>query len=58
MAQIFNGTVHSDSPGISTTVNYEYTRDGAVAPEVTFKSVDPQRTDKRFVSYSLEVVAA
>lgn len=36
----------------------EYTRDGAVAPEVTFKSVDPQRTDKRFVSYSLEVVAA
>ena len=35
----------------------EYTRDGAVAPEVTFKSVDPQRADKRFVSYSLEVVA-
>lgn len=29
MAQIFNGTVHSGSPGISTTVNYEYTRDGA-----------------------------
>ena len=31
----------------------EYTRDGAVAPEVTFKSVDPERADKRFVSYSL-----
>ena len=29
MAQIFNGTVHGGSPGISTTVNYEYTRDGA-----------------------------
>ena len=29
MATIFNGTVHGDSPGISTTVNYEYTRDGA-----------------------------
>lgn len=31
----------------------EYTRDGAVAPEVTFKSVDPERADKNFVSYSL-----
>lgn len=31
----------------------EYTRDGAVAPEVTFKSVDPERADKRFVSYSV-----
>ena len=29
MATIFNGTVHGGSPGISTTVNYEYTRDGA-----------------------------
>ena len=29
MAQIFNGTVHGGSPGSSTTVNYEYTRDGA-----------------------------
>lgn len=29
MAQIFNGTVHGGSPGISMTVNYEYTRDGA-----------------------------
>lgn len=37
--------------------NLEYTRDGAVAPKVTFKSVDPQRTDKRFVSYSLVKVA-
>lgn len=35
----------------------EYTRDGAVAPEVSFKSVDPERADKRFVSYSLEKVA-
>lgn len=33
--------------------NLEYTRDGAVAPEVTFKSVDPEREDGRFVSYSL-----
>lgn len=29
MAQIFNGTVHGDTPGISVTVNYEYVRDGA-----------------------------
>lgn len=29
MAQIFNGTVHGGSPGISVTVNYEYVRDGA-----------------------------
>ena len=29
MATIFNGTVHGGSPGISTKVNYEYTRDGA-----------------------------
>ena len=29
MAQIFNGSVYGGSPGISTTVNYEYTRDGA-----------------------------
>ena len=29
MAQIFNGSVFDRSPGISTTVNYEYTRDGA-----------------------------
>ena len=29
MAQIFNGTVYSNSPGISETVNYEYYRDGA-----------------------------
>ena len=36
--------------------NLEYTRDGAVAPEVTFKSVDPERSDKRFVSYSVEEV--
>lgn len=36
--------------------NLEYTRDGAVAPEVTFKSVDPERSDKRFVSYSYEIV--
>lgn len=36
--------------------NLEYTRDGAVAPEVTFKSVDPERDDGRFVSYSLEEV--
>lgn len=36
--------------------NLEYTRDGAVAPEVTFKSVDPERSDKRFVSYSVEDV--
>lgn len=34
----------------------EYTRDGAVAPEVTFKSVDPERADKRFVTYSLTEV--
>ena len=31
----------------------DYTRDGAVAPEITFKSVDPERADKRFVSYSV-----
>lgn len=36
--------------------NLEYTRDGAVAPEVTFKSVDPERPDKRFVTYSLTEV--
>ena len=36
--------------------NLEYTRDGAVAPEVTFKSVDPERADKRFVTYSLTEV--
>lgn len=36
--------------------NLEYTRDGAVAPEVTFKSVDPERDDKRFVTYSLTEV--
>ena len=29
MATIFNGSVHSEYPGISTTVNYEYVRDGA-----------------------------
>ena len=29
MAQIFNGSVYGGSPGISTTVNYEYVRDGA-----------------------------
>lgn len=29
MAQIFNGSVYGGSPGISTTVNYEYIRDGA-----------------------------
>ena len=29
MAQIFNGTVYSSSPGIAETVNYEYYRDGA-----------------------------
>lgn len=29
MATIFNGSVHSEYPGISTTVNYEYIRDGA-----------------------------
>ena len=29
MATIFNGSVFDASPGISTTVNYEYTRDGA-----------------------------
>lgn len=34
-------------------ISLEYTRDGAVAPEVTFKSVDPERADKRFVTYSL-----
>lgn len=34
-------------------LNIEYTRDGAVAPEVSFKSVDPERADKKFVSYSL-----
>lgn len=33
--------------------NLEQTRDGATAPEVTFKSVDPERADKRFVSYSV-----
>lgn len=33
--------------------NLSYTRDGAVAPEVSFKSVDPERADKKFVSYSL-----
>lgn len=31
----------------------EYTRDGAVAPEVSFKSVDPERADGKFVSYSV-----
>lgn len=36
--------------------NLEYTRDGAVAPEVTFKSVDPERADKKFVTYSVEEV--
>lgn len=35
----------------------EQTRDGATAPEVTFKSVDPERQDKRFVSYSVIKVA-
>lgn len=34
-------------------ISLEYTRDGAVAPEVTFKSVDPERPDKKFISYSL-----
>ena len=29
MATIFNGSVHNEYPGISTTVNYEYVRDGA-----------------------------
>ena len=29
MAQIFNGSVYGGDPGISTTVNYEYVRDGA-----------------------------
>lgn len=29
MATIFNGSVYGGSPGISTTVNYEYVRDGA-----------------------------
>lgn len=29
MAQIFNDSVHGGTPGISTTVNYEYVRDGA-----------------------------
>ena len=33
--------------------NLEQTRDGATAPEVTFTSVDPERSDKRFVSYSV-----
>lgn len=33
--------------------NLEQTRDGATAPEVTFKSVDPKRADKRFVSVSI-----
>lgn len=33
--------------------NIEQTRDGATAPEVTFKSVDPKRKDKRFVSVSI-----
>lgn len=34
-------------------LNINYTRDGAVAPEVSFKSVDPERNDKKFVEYSL-----
>ena len=29
MATIFDGSVYGGSPGISTTVNYEYVRDGA-----------------------------
>ena len=29
MATTFNGSVYGGSPGISTTVNYEYVRDGA-----------------------------
>lgn len=29
MATIFDGSVYGSSPGISTTVNYEYVRDGA-----------------------------
>ena len=33
--------------------NIEQTRDGATAPEVTFKSLDPKRKDKRFVSVSI-----
>ena len=33
--------------------NLEQTRDGATAPEITFTSVDPERADKRFVSYSV-----
>lgn len=38
--------------------NLEQTRDGATAPEVTFTSVDPERADKRFVSYSVVEEAA
>lgn len=38
--------------------NIEQNRDGATAPEVTFKSVDPERADKRFVSYSVVKVNA
>ncbi len=34
-------------------LNLQYTRDGVVAPEVSFKSVDPERDDKKFVEYSL-----
>lgn len=35
----------------------DYSRGEAVAPELTFKSVDPKRTDKKFVSYSVTYVA-
>ena len=37
-------------------LSLDYTRGEAVAPELSFKSVDPGRVDKKFVSYSLRYV--
>lgn len=37
-------------------LSLDYSRGEAVAPELSFKSVDPGRLDKKFVSYSLRYV--
>ncbi len=37
-------------------LSLDYSRGEAVAPELSFKSVDPGRADKKFVSYSLRYV--
>ena len=37
-------------------LSLDYSRGEAVAPELTFKSVDPERTDKKFISYSVRYV--